>query len=117
MAVCPVCGGIYDNLDGVCPSCGAEASDESAHELFNEAMKRIHAGQVIDARGLLSQAIRKDATKWEYHFYLGSVHYKIGEFGIAYNTWQKADRMNPGNDRIEKCLVAARQRIAEKEKK
>jgi len=120
MAVCEVCGGIFDNVDGTCPSCGAavggSSSDQSADALYDEAHQRINAEQVADAKGLLTQAIKKDDSKGEYHFFLGSVLYKLGEFPTAYSTWQKADRMLPGQDRIQKCLVAARQRMTEQER-
>ncbi|MCG3195914.1 MAG: hypothetical protein HUU16_11230 [Candidatus Omnitrophica bacterium] len=121
MAICAVCGEMFDNTTGFCPSCGAEYKMEtggrSAESLFAEAMQRIQAGQVIDAKGLLTQLIKLDEGNASYRFYLGSVHYKLGEYEAAYNAWQRADRLMPNNDRILKGLVAARQKMAEAELK
>lgn len=117
MAVCTVCGDIFNNETGFCPTCGSECKVEvggkNATDLFKEARQRIDAGQVIDAKGLLTQAIKMDESNAEYRFYLGSALYKVGDYEGAYTTWQKADRLMPNNDRIEKCLVAARQRMTE----
>jgi tetratricopeptide (TPR) repeat protein len=120
MAVCTVCGGIFNNETGYCPECGAEFKVETggknASDLFKEAMLRIEAGQVIDAKGLLTQAIKMDENNGRFHFYLGSVLYKQKDYEKAYTSWQKADRLLPNNDRIQKCLVAARQRNTENKK-
>jgi cytochrome c-type biogenesis protein CcmH/NrfG len=121
MAVCQVCQNIFDNVDGACPHCGTEyggGADARPHEdLYGEAMTRIRAGQVADAKGLLMAAIKQDEKNGEYYFYLGSSHYKLGEFRKAYEAWQKADRYMPHVDRIHKCLVAARQQMAKEELK
>lgn len=121
MAVCTICGGIFDNVDGVCPNCGStyapSTAGRSAMALFQEARERIQAGQVIDGKGLLLEAIRMDAENPEFQFLLGSVLYKLQDFDAAYKAWTRADRMKPGTDRILKCLTAARQRITEQEKK
>ncbi|MCA9438557.1 MAG: tetratricopeptide repeat protein [Candidatus Omnitrophica bacterium] len=120
MAVCSICGTMFDNIDGKCPECGAPAggggSGQSAESLYAEAMRRIKAGQVGDAKGLLSDAISKDPTKVEYHFYLGSAKYKLGDFQGAYKAYQQADKLKPNTDRIHKCLVAARQKMTEEKK-
>ncbi|GMV67476.1 MAG: hypothetical protein KJ050_14535 [Candidatus Omnitrophica bacterium] len=120
MAVCQVCGDIFNNETGYCPTCGAEYKIEvggkDSQDLFREAMQRIEAGQVIDAKGLLSKAIEMDKDNASYRFYLGSVLYKLGEYEAAYNSWQKADRLLPNNERIYRCLVAVRQRITETKK-
>lgn len=121
MAVCSICGEIFDNVSGSCPNCGTayapSTSGRTAEQIYQEAMERIRAGQVIDAKGLLSQAIEMEPTNGAYRFYLGSAYYKLGEYEDAYSTWQKADRLMPNTDRILKGLVAARQRISEKDNK
>ena len=121
MAFCNVCHNMFDNVDGTCPHCGAEytgaeGEDRSHEDLFKEATDRIKAGQVADAKGLLTQAIKQDEQNGRYHFFLGSVLYKMGQHREAFSAWQRADRLMPHVDRIHKCLVAARQRIAEEEK-
>jgi cytochrome c-type biogenesis protein CcmH/NrfG len=120
MAVCTVCGDIFNNETGFCPTCGAEYKVEvggkDAGDLFNEARRRIEAGQVIDAKGLLTQAIKMDESNAEYRFFLGSALYKLGDYEGAFNAYQKADRLKPNTDRILKCLVAARQRMTEAKK-
>jgi predicted amidophosphoribosyltransferase len=120
MAFCSVCQNIFDNVDGTCPHCGAEyqgagGPDRTDDDLFQEAMERIRARQIMDAKGLLKQAIRKDGAKGQYHFYLGSVLYATEDYRGAYDAWQKADRLLPGKDRIHKCLVAARQKMAKEQ--
>jgi len=119
MAICVVCQNIFDNVDGFCPHCGSEVgggADARPHEdLFEEAMERIRAGQVADAKGILGQAIKQDERNGKYHFYLGSSLYKMGDFRGAYESWQRANRFMPKVDRIEKCLVSARQKMAKEE--
>ena len=61
MAICAVCSSMFDNVDGVCPDCGAEVGgggdDGRGHEeLYAEAMQRIKAGQIADAKGLLKNS-------------------------------------------------------------
>jgi cytochrome c-type biogenesis protein CcmH/NrfG len=119
--MCQVCGEMFDNTNGICPSCGTpyqvKAGGRSASDLFAEAMDRIRAGQVIDAKGLLSEAIKMDEGNAEYRFFLGSALYKLQDFEGAYSAWQKADRIMPNNERILKGMVAARQRVSEKDNK
>ena len=121
MAVCAICGTMFDNVDGRCPECGAPAAgggkDRPAESLYEEAVKRMNAGQVGDAKGLLTEAIQKDPTKGEYHFFLGSANYKMGEYAAAYKAYQQADRLMPNRDRIHKCLVASRQKMTDDKKK
>ena len=120
MAVCSICGTMFDNVDGICPECGAPAGGAGTNQppevLFEEAMRRMRAGQVGDAKGLLSDVISKDPSKGEYHFFLGSACYKLGDYQAAYKAYQQADRLMPNNDRIHKCLVASRQRMTEEKK-
>ncbi len=117
MAVCSICGTMFDNVGGTCPECGAPAggagTDQPAEAIYQEALRRMKAAQFGDAKGLLVDAIQKDSSKGDYHFYLGSANYKIGDYQAAYKAFQQADRLMPDNDRIHKCLVAARQRMTE----
>lgn len=121
MAVCAICGTMFDNVSGVCPECGTPTSGggsgQSAESLYSEAVRRMRAGQVGDAKGLLAEAVKLDPSNGEYHFYLGSANYKLGDYQAAYKAYQQADRLLPGLDRIQKCLVASRQKMTEEKKK
>ena len=91
---------------------GSMASENQL--IIAKANKAYSDGLYTNAADLYKQVITSGYSSWELYYNLGNTYYKLNDFPSAILYYEKAKKLNPGNEDIDFNLKVTNNKISDK---